>query len=116
MNNDNTLVRALHDVGLAGRFGSVLMAAVATDRATGDAHDPVDVARVTNGVWRRRRTANAGLVVANLVGATGLTVANRGLLGVQQGVGAPSAAKTVATIAAVARDIAGTLSRLSPAG
>lgn len=102
MNNDNTLVRSLHDIGLAGWFGSVLMAAVATNRATGDAEDPVDVARVTNGVWRRWRPANAVLVVTHLVGGTGLVLANKGRLGVQKGVGTSSAVKTAVTVAALA--------------
>lgn len=102
MNNDNTFVRSLHDIGLAGWFGSVLMAAVATNRAIGDATDPIDVARVTNGVWRRWRPANAVLIVAHLVGGTGLVIANKGRLGVQKGVGTSSVVKTVVTAVALA--------------
>lgn len=105
MRNDNTFFRSLHDIGIAGWFGSVLMAAVATNRATGDARDPHDAARVTNTVWRRWRRANAALVAAHLVGATGLTVANKSRLGLQRGVGASSVAKTAVTVAAVAASV-----------
>lgn len=101
MNNDNTVMRSLHDIGLAGWFGSVLMAAVATNRAVGDLDDPHQVGRVTNSVWRRWRPANAALIAAHLVGATGLAVANKGRLGAQKGVGASSAAKTVVTAGAL---------------
>lgn len=76
MNNDNTVIRPLHDIGLAGWFGSVLMAAIATNRAVGDIDDPRQIGRVTNSVWRRWRPANAALVGAHLIGATGLLIAN----------------------------------------
>ena len=102
MDNDNTFIRSVHDVGLAGWFGSVLMAAVATNRAAGDVEDRNDVGRVTNGVWSRWRPVNAALIGAHLIGGTGLLLANKGRLGAQRGVGASSIAKTVVTGAAVA--------------
>lgn len=101
MTSTNTFVRSLHDLGVAGWFGSVLMAAVATNRAVGDIDDPIQVGQVTNGVWRRWRPANAALVASHLVGATGLVLANKGRLGFQKGVGSSSAAKTLVTTAAL---------------
>lgn len=105
MTKNNTLVRSLHDIGAAGWFGSVLMAAVATNRAVGEISDPVEVGRVTNGVWRRWRPVNAGLVAAHLVGATGLLLANKGRVGMQKGVGSSSVAKTAVTAAALGASV-----------
>ncbi|WP_420452853.1 hypothetical protein [Ilumatobacter sp.] len=115
MASDNTILRSMHDLGAAGWFGSVLMAAVATNRAAGDVASATesadrsgsdvtsfdDVGRVTNGVWERWNPVNAGLIAMHLVGATGLVVANKGRLMSQRGVGASSTAKTVVTAAAL---------------
>lgn len=100
MTRRSTLTRSLHDLGLAGWFGSVLLTAVSANRAVGDARDPDDVARVTNGLWRRWRPANAALVAMHLVGGFGVLLSNRGRLAHQRGVGTATIAKTAVTLAA----------------
>jgi hypothetical protein len=99
---DQVIARSLHDVGLAGWFGGVLMGATAVNRAAGDAHDPVERSRFTNGVWRRWWLVNAGCIGAHLVGATLITFGNKSRLGVQRPARRVAAAKGVLTVAAVA--------------
>jgi hypothetical protein len=86
MKNNATLVRCVHDIGLAGWFGSVTMGALAVNRAVGDLDDERDVSRVTNGVWRRWWPVNAGFVAAYLIGGLGLTYVNRARVVGQRGV------------------------------
>jgi hypothetical protein len=102
MRKNATLVRGLHDIGLAGWFGSMAMGAVAVNRAAGDLDDARAVGRVTNGVWRRWWPVNAGFVAAYLVGGLGLTYANRARVVGQRGVFASVTAKNVLTAAALA--------------
>jgi hypothetical protein len=99
---NNLVARSLHDLGAAGWFGSVLMGAVAVNRAAGDARDPVDRGRVTNGVWRRWWMANAACIGAHVVGGMMLTAANKTRLGLERGAPSSAAAKSVVTMAAVA--------------
>jgi hypothetical protein len=99
---DQVIARSLHDVGLAGWFGGVLMGATAVNRAAGDAHDPVERSRFTNGAWRRWWPVNAGCMGAHLLGATLLTVGNASRLGVQRPARRAATAKGLLTVAAVA--------------
>ena len=102
MQRNATFVRSLHDLGLAGWFGSVLMGAVAVNRAAGDLDDPRAVGRVTNGVWRRWWPVSAGFTGAYLIGGLGLTYANKGRLLGQRGVLASTVAKNILTAGALA--------------
>lgn len=118
MKKNATLVRSVHDIGLAGWFGSAVMGAVAVNRAVGDLDARSDVGRVTNGVWRRWWPVDAGFVAAYLVGGLGLTYVNRGRVVAQRGVLASVLAKNVLTAAAVAATLrSGALGkRVSDAG
>jgi hypothetical protein len=99
---DQVVARSLHDVGLAGWFGGVLMGATAVNRAAGDAHDPVERSRFTNGVWRRWWIVNAGCMAAHIVGGTLLTAGNASRLSVQRPARRAARIKGVLTLAAVA--------------
>lgn len=103
MRKNATFVRSLHDIGLAGWFGSVAMGALAVNRATGVLDDGRDVGRVTNGVWRRWWPVNAGLIGAYLAGGLGLTYVNRARVAGQRGVLASVFVKNVLTAAALDR-------------
>jgi hypothetical protein len=101
MSQRNTLVRSLHDVGLAVWFGGSLAGAVAVNGAAADVPDPKLRLRVANAGWARWTPVNAAAIAAHLVGGAGLLRANRGRVATQSGVGASTVAKLVLTGAAL---------------
>ena len=102
MSERNTLVRSLHDLGLAAWFGGSLAGAVAVNGAAADVPDPTLRLRVANAGWARWTPVNAAAIAAHLVGGAGLLRANRGRTAAQSGVGASTVAKLVLTGAALA--------------
>ena len=102
MSERNTLVRSLHDLGLAAWFGGSLAGAVAINGAAADVPDPKLRLRVANTGWARWTPVNAAAIAAHLVGGAGLLQANRGRAAAQGGVGASTVAKLVLTGAALA--------------
>jgi hypothetical protein len=102
MSERNTLVRSLHDLGLAVWFGGSLAGAVAVNGAAADMPDPTLRLRVANTGWARWAPVNAAAIAAHLVGGAGLLQANRGRTAAQGGVGASTMAKLVVTGAALA--------------
>jgi hypothetical protein len=97
MSNRNTLIRSLHDLGLAAWFGGSLMGAVGLNAAAGVVDDPKQRGRVANAGWDAWTPVNAGAIGAHLLGGVGLLAANRARVLNQRGVGASSAAKTALT-------------------
>jgi hypothetical protein len=102
MSDRNTLVRSLHDLGLAVWFGGSLAGAVAVNGAVADVPDPKLRLQVANTGWARWTPVNAAAIAAHLVGGAGLLRANRGRTAAQGGVGASTVAKLVLTGAALA--------------
>lgn len=102
MSERNTLVRSLHDLGLAAWFGGSLAGAVVINGAAADVPDPKLRLRVANTGWARWTPVNAAAIAAHLVGGAGLLRANRGRAAAQGGVGASTVAKLVLTGAALA--------------
>ena len=101
MSERNTVVRSLHDLGLAAWFGS-LAGAVAVNGAAADVPDPTMRLRVANAGWARWTPVNAVAIGAHLIGGTGLLWANRDRVATQHGVGAMTVAKLVLTAGALA--------------
>ena len=101
MADRNTLVRSLHDVGLAAWFGGSLMGAIGLNGAGAAVLDDKERARVASAGWKKWTPVNAAAIGAHLVGAGALLVANKGRVAGQEGVGASSAAKTALTVAAL---------------
>ncbi len=99
--SDNTVVRSLHDLGLASWFGGSLMGAVGVNGAADDVKDPTDRLRVAARGWARWAPVNALGIGTHLIGAVGMLLANRDRVRNQQGVGTSSAIKTVLTTAAL---------------
>lgn len=97
-----TVIRVLHDVGLAAWFGGSLMGAVGVNGAAADVDDPRQRARVANAGWARWTPVNAVAIAAHLIGGAGILVGNRGRLKTQKGVAGLTAIKLVATGAALA--------------
>lgn len=101
MSERNTVVRSLHDLGLAAWFGGSLAGAVAINGAAADVPDPTMRLRVANAGWARWTPVNAAAIAVHLIGGLGLLRANRGRTVAQSGVGASTAAKLVLTGAAL---------------
>ena len=97
----NTVVRSMHDVGLAAWFGGTLANAVGLNAAAGQAGDARAAGAVTNVGWDRWTPVNAVAIGAHLIGSTGLLAANADRVGTQKGVAAMAALKTTLTAAAL---------------
>jgi hypothetical protein len=101
MSQRNTIVRSMHDLGLAAWFGGTLAGAVAVNGAAAEVSDPNQRLRVANAGWARWAPVNLAAIAVHLVGGAGLLFANKGRVAAQRGVGASTAAKTTLTIAAL---------------
>jgi hypothetical protein len=101
VSTDNTVARALHDLGLAAWFGGSLMGATGLNGAAAVVQDPSQRLRVANSGWARWTPLNLAGIVAHLAGGAVLTGANKGRLAGQQGVAATSTVKTALTVAAL---------------
>ncbi|MET9936192.1 MULTISPECIES: hypothetical protein [unclassified Streptomyces] len=103
MSERNTLIRSLHDVGLAAWFGGSLMGAVGLNGAAKDeGGTEATTDRIASAGWAKWTPVNAAAIAAHLFGSGGLLVANAHRVATQQGVAASTAAKTVVTAAALA--------------
>jgi putative copper export protein len=101
MRNDNSVARSLHDIGLASWFGGSLMGAVGLNGAASAVEEPRQRLRVASSGWDRWTPLNFAGIVAHLAGGALLTVANKGRLTAQRGVGQASLVKTGLTVAAL---------------
>lgn len=101
MGERQTVIRSLHDIGLAAWFGGSLFGAVGLNGASAAVGDPSDRTHVAAVGWARWAPVNAAALAAHSVGAIGLLTANRGRVVAQSGTRGNSAVKTVVTLAAV---------------
>ncbi|MEU6895383.1 hypothetical protein ABZ934_27115 [Streptomyces sp. NPDC046557] len=103
MSDRHTLLRSLHDVGLAAWFGGSLMGAVGLNGAALDEGGTwATSARIASAGWAKWTPVNAAAIAAHLFGSGGLLAANAPRVAVQQGVAASTLAKTALTGAALA--------------
>ena len=101
MTERNTVLRSMHDLGLAAWFGGSLMGAVGLNGAANDVTDRTDRARIASVGWGRWSPVNAAAIGTHVIGAAGMLVANRNRVAAQEGVGSMSTAKTALTAAAI---------------
>ena len=101
MSERNTVVRSLHDLGLAAWFGGSLAGAVGINGAAADVPDESLRLQVATAGWARWSPVNLAAIGAHLVGAVGLLVANRDRVRTQKGVDASTIAKAGLTAAAL---------------
>ena len=101
MSERNTVVRSLHDLGLAAWFGGTLAGAIAVNGAAAEVPDRTQRLRVANAGWARWTPVNLAAIAAHLVGGVGLLYANKGRVAAQSGVGASTAGKAALTVAAL---------------
>ena len=97
MSDRNTLIRSLHDLGLAAWFGGSLMGAVGVNGAADSITDPERRTAVGTGVWRRWAPVSAAAIGVHAVGGIGLILANRGRVIGQRGVAANTIVKAALT-------------------
>jgi len=102
MSERNTVVRTLHDLGLAAWFGGSLAGAVGINGAAADVPDEKLRLVVANAGWARWTPVNLVAIAAHLVGGAGVLYANKGRVATQRGVGASTVAKLALTGAALA--------------
>lgn len=101
MSERNTVIRSLHDLGLAAWFGGSLAGAVGINGAAADVPDRTQRLHVANAGWGRWSPVNFGAIAAHLVGGAGLLYANKGRVAGQRGVGTSTIAKLALTGAAL---------------
>jgi hypothetical protein len=101
MTEKSTAARTLHDAGLAAWFGGSLMGAIGLNGAAAQVDDAGQRARVANAGWARWTPVNLAAIGAHLLGGGMLTLANKGRITSQRGVGSTSAVKTLVTLAAL---------------
>ena len=105
MSNRNTVIRSMHDLGLAAWFGGGLMGAIGVNGAANDVKDREERAHVASAGWARWSPVNAAAIGMHAVGGLGLILANRKRVAKQSGVGANTAVKAALTGLAVASTV-----------
>ncbi|WP_433074209.1 hypothetical protein ACQP1P_26965 [Dactylosporangium sp. CA-052675] len=101
MDERDTVLRSMHDTGLAAWFGGSLMGAVGLNGAAGKVDNPRERLVVSSIGWDRWAPVNMAAIGAHLVGAAGILASERGRVFGQRGVGTMSAVKTALTAAAL---------------
>lgn len=77
MSGRNTIVRSLHDIGLAAWFGGALMGAVGLNGATAKASSPQERLRLSSLGWARWAPVQVAAIVAHGIGGIGLIGSNK---------------------------------------
>jgi hypothetical protein len=100
MSERNTLVRSMHDIGLAAWFGGSLMGAVGLNGATAEASTPKERLRLSSLGWAKWAPVQIAAIVIHGIGGIGLIGGNKGRLAIQQESRTNTGAKVVLTIVA----------------
>jgi hypothetical protein len=101
MSEKNTLIRSLHDIGLAAWFGGSLMGAVGLNGAAAKAKDPVERLELSSVGWGRWAPVNAAAIGVHALGGAGLIATNKSRLAGQPGARANTLVKGALTVAAM---------------
>lgn len=80
MSQRNTLIRSMHDLGLAAWFGGTLMGAAGLNGAASKAKDPTDRLRLSSVGWARWTPVQLAAITVHGIGGVGLILANKGRL------------------------------------
>ncbi|MFI1155131.1 hypothetical protein [Streptomyces sp. NPDC020817] len=108
MSERHTVLRSLHDVGLAAWFGGSLMGAVGLNGAAKEqGADWQQGARIARAGWSLWAPVGTAAIGAHLVGSGGLLGANAARILTQQGFAASTLAKTALTGAALGATVYG---------
>jgi hypothetical protein len=102
MSERNTVIRSMHDIGLAAWFGGSLAGAVGINGAATELPDPTQRLRVATTGWARWTPVNLAAIAAHLIGGAAILQANKQRVATQKGVGSSTGAKLALTGAALA--------------
>ncbi|RKR92069.1 hypothetical protein BDK92_6501 [Micromonospora pisi] len=102
MSERHTVLRSMHDLGLAAWFGGSLMGAVGVNSAAARVDDSKQRLGVASAGWARWTPVNAAAIGAHVAGAAGELVTESPRVIAQAGVARMSLVKTGLTIAALA--------------
>ena len=102
MSDRNTLIRSLHDLGLAAWFGGSLMGAVGVNGAADAITDPERRTAVGTTAWGRWAPVSAAAIGVHTIGGVGLILSNRGRVVGQPGVATNTVIKAALTGVAAA--------------
>lgn len=80
MSPRNTIVRSMHDVGLAAWFGGTLMGAVGLNGGTAKAADPTERLRLSSVGWARWAPVQLAAIAVHGMGGVGLILGNQARL------------------------------------
>ncbi|MFB2583716.1 hypothetical protein [Herbiconiux liukaitaii] len=105
MSERNTLVRSLHDLGLAAWFGGTLMGAVGLNGASSEAKDPTERLRLSSLGWAKWAPVQLVAIVTHGIGGVGLILGNKGRLAAQGEARTNTTVKLVVTGAAAAASL-----------
>ncbi|MDJ0337915.1 hypothetical protein [Cryobacterium sp. PH31-O1] len=100
MSGRNTVIRSLHDLGLAAWFGGSLMGAVGLNGATAQAASPQDRLRLSSLGWAKWAPVQLAALLAHGIGGIGLIGANKTRLAAQQESRTNTTWKTIVTVLA----------------
>jgi hypothetical protein len=102
MSDRHTVLRSMHDLGLATWFGGSLMGALGVNGAAAQVNDSKQRLPVASAGWARWTPVNAAAIGAHLVGSVGELVTESPRVVAQSGVAKMSMIKTGLTGAALA--------------
>ncbi|GAA4746116.1 hypothetical protein GCM10023328_30370 [Modestobacter marinus] len=105
-NDQHTVLRSMHDLGLAAWFGGNLMGAVGLNKAAAAARDRTERTRLSSIGWGAWSPVQGAAIAAHLIGSVGMLRADRGRVGTGPGAMANTVVKSVLTVAAIGTSVA----------
>lgn len=105
-NDQHTVLRSMHDLGLAAWFGGNLMGTVGLNKAATAAHDTTERTRLSSIGWGAWTPVQAAAIGAHLIGAVGMFNADRGRVAGDRAARTNAVVKTVVTVAAIGTSVA----------
>jgi len=105
-NDQHTVLRSMHDIGLAAWFGGNLMGAVGLNKAAAAARDSTERTRLSSIGWAAWTPVQIAAVGAHLIGSVGMLRADRGRVATEPGATANTVVKSIVTLAAMGTSIA----------
>lgn len=101
MSARNTIVRGMHDIGLAAWFGGTLMGNVGLNGAASVAERADERLRLSSIGWARWFPVQLAAMIVHGIGGVGLILGNKARLTAQPEARSNTAIKTVITVAAI---------------
>jgi len=100
MSEQHTILRSLHDLGLAAWFGGNLMGAVGLNGSTADAKSRTERLRLSSEGWMRWAPIQLAAIGAHGIGSVGMLLTDKGRVATQSGAGGNATVKTIVTVVA----------------